>query len=115
MKPVFHTNDPIVPTLKFPDPCPISIQIKEKDIILHVGQRDWQWDLEDGHLVGQGTRFDPHVKDSEGMTKVDRRSLGVRQKRVRQSMLRARRKREKNGTSPPGDDRLPIGFQIEKT
>lgn len=55
MKTMFHTDDLIVPSLKFPDPCPISIQVKEKDIILRVGQRDWQWDLEDGHLVGCGT------------------------------------------------------------
>ena len=58
MKTRFHIDDLILSTLKLPDPCPISIQIKNKDIILHVGQRDWQWDLEDGHLVGCGTCID---------------------------------------------------------
>jgi len=55
VKKVFHTDDQIIASLKLPDPCPIYIRIKDKDITLHVGQRDWQWDLEDGHLVGQGT------------------------------------------------------------
>ena len=51
----FKQNDLILPMLKLPNPCPVRITLDEKYLRLFVGQRDWQWNLEDGHLVGCGT------------------------------------------------------------
>jgi len=105
MKTVFHANDLIVPSLKFPDPCPISIQIKEKDIVLHVGQRDWQWDLKDGHLVGSGCCVIPSTND---LTKSQESRLKARRERISQRMGRDRKRRLRKGTSPPGDDLISM-------
>lgn len=99
MKKFFHTDDQIIAGLKLPDPCPIHIEIKEKDLILRVGQRDWQWDLEDGHLVGQGTC----CVDREARAE---RVLKGRKTRVRKAMDCDREERLRKGTSPSGDDRI---------
>ena len=55
MKKTFKHQDLVLPIIKLPDPCPISIKILKDHIFLFVGQRDWQWDLETGELVGCGT------------------------------------------------------------
>lgn len=106
MKAVFHTDDQIISHLVLPDPCPIYIEIKEKDITLHVGQRDWQWNLEDGYLVGQGTCLDP--KDAEGLNKAQRSARKARLTVIGKRMERDRLRRKKNGTSPPEDDRISL-------
>lgn len=51
----FKINDLVLPDLALPDPCPVRIKITDKYIFLFVGQRDWQWRLNDGSLVGTGT------------------------------------------------------------
>ena len=60
MKGQYHTDDQIIASLDLPDPCPIYIHIREKSVVLKVGQRDWQWDLDSGRLVGQGTIVKEH-------------------------------------------------------
>ncbi len=54
MEKEFLANDMVIPILKFPDPTPVRIKVTDKYIYLYVGQRDWQWDLSDGHLIGSG-------------------------------------------------------------
>ena len=54
MKDVFTIDDLVLPTLKLPDPCPIRIEIRDECVYLYVGQRDWQWRLSNGKLVGSG-------------------------------------------------------------
>lgn len=112
MKAIFHTDDQIIASLRLPDPCPIYIEIKEKDIILRVGQRDWQWDLEDGHLVGQGTCVDSLAQATReescvpDLTESQMRRLKVRQEEISQRMERDRKERIRKRTSPVGDDRV---------
>jgi len=54
MKKEFTINDLVMPILKFPDPCPVRIEITDEFVYLFVGQRDWQWRVSDGSLVGSG-------------------------------------------------------------
>lgn len=55
MKKVYTIDDLILPHLNLPDPCPIKIEIRNDSIVLYVGSRDWEWDLEEGSLMGCGT------------------------------------------------------------
>ena len=55
MERIYKTSDTVVPLLKFKSPTNIEILITNTDVVLVVGQRDWQWDRKTGKLVGQGT------------------------------------------------------------
>jgi len=56
----FEIHDLVLPTLDLPDPCPVRIEIRDDSIFLYIGDRDWQWDFEDKHLVGCGTLLHQH-------------------------------------------------------
>jgi len=56
----YKMDDLILPHLDLPDPCPIKIEIRDGTISLHIGPRDWQWDLEDEEFVGCGTSLLKH-------------------------------------------------------
>ena len=60
----YKTNDLVIPILSLPDPCPIRIEITERDVLLFVGPRDWQWDKKTGKLVGSGTAVAGQVPES---------------------------------------------------
>ena len=55
MTAIFTQQDQILPKLTLPDPCLVEVKITDKDVVLRVGQRDWQWNIADGKLVGCGT------------------------------------------------------------
>lgn len=55
----FEQVDAILPILKLPIPCLVKVIITDKYVILNVGPRDWQWDIENGTLVGCGAVMDP--------------------------------------------------------
>ena len=57
MKTKFEVTDLTLPLLELPDPCPIRVEMRNDSLHLYVGPRDWQWDLENGELVGCGTRL----------------------------------------------------------
>ena len=62
-------DDLILPTLHLPSPCPITVEIdlERKRIYLHVGPRDWEWELGINRLIGCGTSLqEPEVKDANG-------------------------------------------------
>jgi hypothetical protein len=39
----YATEDEILPELELSKPCEIRIDVDEKYVRLHVGQRDWEW------------------------------------------------------------------------
>jgi hypothetical protein len=51
----FLQMDQILPQLALPHPCPIRVTVTDRDVCLHVGPRDWQWDRKTGTLIGAGT------------------------------------------------------------
>jgi len=55
MEKTYETQDLIPPMLKLSDPCSVKVRITDKHVFLFVGQRDWQWNLETGEMVGAGT------------------------------------------------------------
>ena len=55
----FELEDHILPILRLPNPCPISIEFSDGELILNIGMRDWEWDLSTGDLVNAGTYFGP--------------------------------------------------------
>ena len=57
MKKTFEVDDLILANLTLTNPVPIKIEIRDDSIFLYIGQRDWQWDLKTGGLVGCGTCF----------------------------------------------------------
>ena len=52
MKSYSH-RDLILPTLS--SPCDVKVSITDKHLFLHIGPRDWQWDLESERFIGAGT------------------------------------------------------------
>ena len=62
----FSINDLIVPLLaeqgrlrgnNTEPSCPIRVEVRNDDVRLWVGPRDWQWDRRTGALIGAGTCF----------------------------------------------------------
>ena len=47
-------SDILLPTLELPDPCKIRVEVRDDQVFLYVGQRDWQWHV-DGRWIGCGT------------------------------------------------------------
>lgn len=39
-----------------PNPtCLVEVSVRDQDVRLRVGPRDWQWDRKTGRLIGKGT------------------------------------------------------------
>ncbi len=61
----YELNDSIIPILAengrlrgqntTTPACPVRVVIRDGDVRLCVGPRDWQWDRNTGQLIGQGT------------------------------------------------------------
>lgn len=55
----FAISDQVLPILRLPDPCVVSIKMNEKYVFLFVGPRDFQWDRKTGKLIGTGCGCTP--------------------------------------------------------
>jgi hypothetical protein len=51
----YHTNDKVLPILKLPDPCPISLSLDDDAYIhLSIGPRDITFNRKSGKVAGSG-------------------------------------------------------------
>jgi len=65
MRKTYGMLDSVLPGLRLPKSCPITIIIEKNNLSLSIGPREWQWNLHSGDLISCGTYLQGENKTKE--------------------------------------------------